>query len=171
MAQLQSLQSAALLSLAIWYRGNKLMSPPGMVHIQNPLAGSFWDRLKDMSGEDDTDELARKLLGFNHKVTGVVGDVLGVGGTPMPFSLSGDDQENLRRLVDQIEEDAMAGNIFMPSPGGTTHISTIPKVFHWNFESERGPYMSHRAITSGMLRTANNRRPAPRRTTRRRRST
>lgn len=156
MAQIQTLQSAALLALAIWYRGNKLMSPPGMVHIQNPLAGDFWERLQDMSGESDTDELARKLLGFPDKITG----------SGKPFSLSGDDQENLRRLVSQIELDAMSGNIFMPAPGRQTHISTIPKVFHWDFESERGPYMSHRNITSATLRAARNARPSTARTTR-----
>lgn len=159
MAQIQTLQSAALLAIAIWYRGNKLMSPPGMVHIQNPLAGDFWERLTDMSGESDTDELARKLLGFPDKITG----------SGKPFSLSGDDQENLRRLVSQIELDAMSGNIFMPSGSTRVHVSTIPKVFHWDFESERGPYMSHRNITSATLRAARQRPAAPRSNSRRRR--
>jgi len=159
MAQIQTLQSAALLAIAIWYRGNKLMTPPGLVHIQNPLAGDFWERLQAMSGEDDTDELARKLLGFRDKVTG----------SGQPFSLSGDDQENLRRLVSQIELDAMSGNIFMPGPSRSQHQAAIPSVFHWALENERGPYMSHRNITSATLRAARTRpiqtrrRRAPRR--------
>lgn len=166
---LSNIRSSAILAIYLWHRGNILMAPPGTSHTFQPLAGTFWDRLENMAGEMDTETLARKLLGIN---TGLTSGGAPFGETPGPFVLPGDDQQSLKEMVNQIDEDALSGNIMTPGPSRfNNNNSPVPRHFHIDFDANHGPFGEHRRISRAQLinarrrpATSRTRRPAPRRT-------
>lgn len=143
MSDLRTMQSAALLALMLWYRGNKLMR--SRTQVGSPAVGKFWDRVKAFSGIDDTDQLATHLLGF--KPTG----------DGMPFSFAGDDEAVIEQMVNQIDSDAMTDTLMLARPGRNRDIDELPSVLVFQLEGGKGPFVTWKYISGKAVRAASSR--------------
>jgi len=154
MADYRTMQSAALISILLWHRVNKMMQNRG--NVVAPALGSFEDRALAFAGVENADLLVPFLLGFN----------------PEEGTMEGTDFSNavLMTMTTQLDADAMTGQMLFASPprgqsggsggfGGSFLQAMLPGWFVWNLDGDNGPfciwkYISKKALNAVRRSTA-----------------
>lgn len=152
MADYRTMQSAALLSILLWHRINKMMQNRG--NVLAPALGTFQDRALAFAGVSSSDDLVPFLLGFN----------------PEDGTLQGTDFSNeaLMTMTTQLDADAMSGQMLFASPprgqmggsggfGGSFLQAMLPGWFVWNLDGDNGPFCIWRYISKKALNAVRSR--------------
>ncbi len=135
------MQSGAFMAILIWHRANKMMR--SRVNVDAPAQGDFITRAQGFAGVENIRGLTTFLLGFDAHVGGKAFDEFG--------------DEDIIRLVNQVDRDVVSGKIMMASSGrGNPNMrwgdTALPPWLIWNLDDDKGPFCVWRYISTKFVK-------------------